>query len=307
MRTEIRGETRSLWHEVPSKANGHQARALRLAIEREEIQPYYQPIVDLGSQQIIGFEALARWISPHGLGMGPGEFIPLAASAGLLNLLTQSLLKTACRDAAYWPSELSLAVNVAPSQFPDQTFPDMIEASARSENFPLSRLVLEITEDVLRGSTDRATARTIELREMGVRLAMDDFGVGDSNIQRLGLVEFDIVKIDRCVTGSITAEKRTHRGLIAAIAVAKSLGLQVIAEGVEEEWQAGIIEGLGCSTIQGWLTGRPMPASEVASFIASNDQRRLLDCSTESALHALPRKACASASDAHAALMAGSR
>lgn len=307
MRRAIRGETQSPRLEQPLKANGQQGVRLRLAIEREEIRPHYQPIVDLGSQQVIGFEALARWIAPDGAETAPAEFIPLATAMGLLDLLTQSLLKMACRDAALWPSALSLAVNVAPSQFPDEAFPDMIEACARSEDFPLSRLVLEITEDVLRGSTDRATARTIELRGLGIRLAMDDFGVGDSNIQRLGLLDFDMVKIDRCVTGSITAEKRTHRGLIAAIAVAKSLGLQAIAEGVEEKWQADIIEALGCSTIQGWLTGRPMPATEVAPFIASNSQRRGLSRCADPDLYALPRKACVNASCAYAALMAGTR
>lgn len=259
-----------------SKATGDRVSALRYAIESGEILPYYQPIVDLRSHSIVGFEVLARWIRPRGHELRPADFIPLATSAGLLNLLTQSLLKTACCEAARWPSQLTLSINLAPSQFPDDTLPDMIESSARSKNFPLSRLVLEITEGLLRGSPEKALARTKELRSLGISLAMDDFGIGDSNIRRLGLVQFDIIKIDRCVIRSVTLDKSTHRGLIAAIAVAKSLGLQVIAEGVEENWQALLVQSLGCSIIQGWLAGRPMPASDVRSFIAARDQGRRL-------------------------------
>ncbi len=287
MRRLAQNQEDSPWHALSARATVEQARTLRRAIEMEEIRPYYQPIVDLRSRRILGFEVLARWISPHGERVGPGEFIPLAASAGLLNLLTWTLLRMACGEAAQWPSHLTLAINVAPSQFPHYTLPDIIKASARSSHFSLSRLVVEITEDVLRGSPEAALARTNELRGLGVQLAMDDFGIGDSNIRRLGLVEFDIIKIDRCVIQSITPEKRTQRGLLAAIAVGTSLGLQVIAEGIEEEWQAGIVGSLGCFTLQGWLTGRPMPASDVPSFIAANQGQRLA-CSSEPAIQLQP-------------------
>lgn len=280
-----------------------QARQLRQAIEAEEVRPFYQPIFDLRAQRVVGFEVLARWISPAGFETGPADFIPLAASAGLLNLLTRSLLKMACEEAARWPAELTLAVNVAPSQFPDESFPEIIETCARSGKFPLSRLVLEMTEDILEGSAEEATARTNELRSLGVQLAMDDFGVGDSNIRRLSLMEFDIIKIDRCVVNGITREKQTHRGLIAAIAVATSLGLQVIAEGVEEEWQAGVIQALGCSTIQGWLTGRPMPDSALDSFFACNDQARRSACYATPAAQPWPGSALSDVPMESAALL----
>ena len=279
LRKKVPVENESLWQERSAKRVVDRAAALRHAIEAGEIQPYYQPIVDLPTRRTTGFEVLARWVSTSCVTECPDEFIPLAAATGQLNLLTKSLLRNAIQEASRWPAHLTLAINVAPSQFEDERLPELIASCACSQNFPLSRLVVEVTEDALRGSPERAIETANQLRELGVQLAMDDFGMGESNIRRLGVVEFDILKVDRSVIQSLTPEARTHRGLLAALAVGNSLGLQVIAEGVEAEWQAAVIGLLGCCTLQGWLTGRPVPASELPSSLYSGDAAHVVGSS----------------------------
>jgi EAL domain-containing protein (putative c-di-GMP-specific phosphodiesterase class I) len=307
MKREVWNENQTVKPEPSRKVRDEQVRALRHAIEHEEVRPYYQPIVDLRSRRILGFELLARWVSPvHGM-VEPDAFIPFATAAGLLNELTRRLLTMACSDAAQWPSDLTLAINVSPSQLIDDALATVIEKCARANNFSLSRLVVEITEDVFHLSPERAATSTNQLRALGVRLAMDDFGIGESNIRRLGLVEFDIIKIDQCVIRNMTRDKRTHRGLIAAIAAADALGLEVIAEGVEEDWQAEIVRSLGCSCMQGWLTGRPMPAGDVPSCLRCIDPSGEALYDPASVFLPAPKQVRSQRSVVHAALAGRSR
>jgi diguanylate cyclase (GGDEF)-like protein len=234
---------------------------LERAIEAEELVLHYQPIVDLDLGRVAGFEALVRWQHPTRGLLGPGEFIPLAEETGLIVPLGRWVLREACRTAVAWAGAPYLSVNVAGMQLEQEGFVDEVATALRDSELASSRLVLEVTESSLVG--DAEAERLQALRKLGIRLAIDDFGTGYSSLSYLRRFPMDVLKIDR----SFTQEACEDGALLQAIvAMGESLGLVLVPEGIESEEQADELRALGCRLGQGFLFGRPVPASELTGI-----------------------------------------
>jgi diguanylate cyclase (GGDEF)-like protein/PAS domain S-box-containing protein len=244
---------------------------LRHALERNELVLYYQPKADLYSGNITGCEALIRWQHPeHGL-VPPAQFIPLAEASGIIVPIGSWVLREACRQAAQWQREglppLRVAVNLSPLQFRQ---PDLVEQVAKelaNSGLDPCWLELEVTESLVMDNPEAATDFLNRLKKMGVRLAMDDFGTGYSSLSYLKRFPFDVLKIDRSFVQNIVSEPDDAVIAVAVIAMAHSLGLHVIAEGVEDEAQMRYLRSHLCDEIQGYLFSRPLPAAELAAFL----------------------------------------
>jgi len=237
---------------------------LERAIENEELVLHYQPIVDLDLGRVAGFEALVRWQHPERGLLGPGEFIPLAEETGLIVALGRWVLREAARQAARWAGAPYLSVNVASAQLEQEGFVDEVACALADGGLPAGRLMLEVTESSLVG--DAEAERLQALRRLGVRLAIDDFGTGYSSLSYLRRFPMDVLKIDR----SFTRDACDDSALLEAIvAMGESLGLVLIPEGIEEPEQAEALRALGCRLGQGYLFGRPVPASELTGALVT--------------------------------------
>jgi PAS domain S-box-containing protein len=244
------------------------ANDLRRALENNEIVPYFQPLVELRTGFLSGFEALARWQHPQRGLIPPNEFIPLAEKSGLHGLLTGKLLSAVFAAAKDIPDHLTLSVNVSLTQLTDLTLPRHIFAAAQQANFPLQRLVLEITESALVGNTEHAARIANELKEQGSRLALDDFGTGYSSLRHLQLLPFDELKIDASFVRSMTHTRESRKIAAAIVGLGNSLSLTTVAEGVESQTIADMLLWLGCDIGQGWLYGRPVPPEQLSEALA---------------------------------------
>ena len=244
---------------------------LRQAIADDAIVPHFQPLVDIGTGQLIGVEMLARWPHPtHGM-VPPDQFIPIAEDLGLIGTLTEQLLRRACRAAMAWPSEISLACNVSPVQLRDRNLPAMIQGVLTETGFPASRIEIEVTESALVGDLDLARGLLDQLRTLGVRLALDDFGTGYSSLRHLQTLPFDKIKIDRSFVTAMTEDPESAKIVSAVLGLGRSLGLSTVAEGIESETTAAFLRDLGCDIGQGWLFGRPISAELTDALLV--DQR----------------------------------
>jgi diguanylate cyclase (GGDEF)-like protein len=237
---------------------------LERAIENEELVLHYQPIVDLDLGRVAGFEALVRWQHPSRGLLGPGEFVPLAEETGLIVPLGRWVLREASRQAAIWAGAPYLSVNVASAQLEQNGFVDEVALALSDSGLDASRLVLEVTESSLVG--DLEAERLQALRRLGVRLAIDDFGTGYSSLSYLRRFPMDVLKIDRSFTRDACEDSAL---LNAIVAMGESLGLVLIPEGIESEEQADALRALGCRLGQGFLFGRPVPASELSGVALS--------------------------------------
>jgi diguanylate cyclase (GGDEF)-like protein len=258
---------------------------LRRALERDELMLYYQPKLNLLSGQMTGMEALARWQSPElGLVM-PDSFIPLAEETGLMVPIGAWGLKKACQQNKAWQdaglSLLSMAVNLSPCQFRQQNLTAMVKDALRETGLEPRYLELEVTEGTVMRDVERAKTVLDELKRMGVSLAMDDFGTGYSSLSYLKLFPFDTLKIDKSFVNDITYEPNHAAIARAVIAMAHSLHLKVVAEGVETLGQLNYLRNHGCDEMQGYYFSRPIPAAEFERLL--REQSRLPD-------EALPRK-----------------
>ena len=239
--------------------------ALRGAVERGEVSVVYQPLVDLGSGRLRGAEALARWTHPTLGTISPLEFIPLAESSGLIVPLGRWVLQTACTAAAAWRSAKgtaapSLSVNVSRLQLADELFADQVSEVLARTGLPPDRLCLEITESVLSDDPD-IEGRLGRLQALGLRLSIDDFGTGVSSLSALARLPVDELKIDKGFIDDITTSERSRKLVQSVVALGRSLGLTTLAEGVETTEQHQVLQAMGCEAGQGWLFGRPGPAS----------------------------------------------
>ena len=257
--------------DAPARERALREAELRAAIAGGGLEPHYQPLVDLASGQLLGFEALARWHHPARGPVAPAEFVPLAEQAGLIWPLTEALLGRACAAAATWPDHLLLSFNVSPVQLRERGRLAALVATALSASgLPARRLQLELTEGAL--TADVAAGREVlaELKASGVRLALDDFGTGHSGLRELQALSFDALKLDRSFVRAAAEEDMAARRIVAAVVgLGQSLGLPVVAEGVEEENDAEMLRVLGCDAAQGWLFGRPMPEAGAAALAAA--------------------------------------
>jgi len=236
---------------------------LRKALENGEFVLFYQPLVDAGSGKLTGFEALIRWSHPRRGLVLPGEFIPLAEEMGLITAIGAWVLRRACADAASWPAELTIAVNVSPMQFKQPDLVQMVAAALAAGGLAAARLELEITESVMLQETAATVAVLHELRALGIRIAMDDFGTGYSSLSYLSSFPFDKVKIDRSFTANLGSKREANAIVQAVTGLAGNLGIRSLAEGVETWQQVEQLRDLGCDEMQGFLFGRPQPVGEV--------------------------------------------
>lgn len=254
------------------------AELLEALHSEEEIIPHFQPIVALRSGQLAGFEVLARWQHPiRGLIL-PAEFIPLAEETGLIGDLTDRIVLNACIAAAGWPEHVTLSVNISPVQLHDLTLPRRLSRIIEGTAFPLSRIVLEITESALIQNPARGHKIITELKALGLQIAQDDFGTGYSSLRQLQSLPFDRLKVDASFVRSMTYRRASRKIVAAVIGLGLSLGLSTVAEGVETQQQADMLAALGCDLGQGWWYGRPVPAAEASSGLESGRwNRRALD------------------------------
>jgi diguanylate cyclase (GGDEF)-like protein len=247
--------------------------ALRKAIASNGLQVYYQPLVGVKSNQVEEFEALLRWDDPERGSIPPAVFIPLAEETGLINEIGSWVLKRACHDAVTWPEEISVAVNISPLQFRTRTLVLNVLSALESSGLRPDRLELEITEGVLLNDTESTLATLKQLQELGVRIAMDDFGTGYSSLSYLRKFNFNKVKIDRSFVGELDKTKDSLAIIRAVSGLCASLGIDITAEGVETPEQLTTLREEGCTQIQGYLIGRPSPASDLPAYFQAETKR----------------------------------
>jgi len=240
---------------------------VRRVLDHDELEPCFQPVVELHTGRLTGFEVLARWRHPQ-LGLVlPVNFISLAEENGLIGRLTQQILRKAFVSAPILPEPLELAVNVSPVQLHDLSLPGQIREAAEQAGFPLKRVMVEITESGLLNNLEWAQKITGELKEMGCGLALDDFGTGYSSLSLLQALPFDVLKVDRSFVISMAHTRESRKIVAAILGLGHSLGMTTIAEGVETEEQADMLLRLGCEMGQGWFFGRPLEADRIAGMV----------------------------------------
>jgi diguanylate cyclase (GGDEF)-like protein len=241
---------------------------LRAAVQNEEFELHYQPLYDLAQQRICGFEALTRWNHPTRGRVPPMEFIPLAEEVGLIVDIGRWVLQRACLEAARWPEDIKVAVNVSAIQFTSSDLPaDVAKALSAAELSP-SRLELEITESVLMENLDEVLPILHALRARGIRISMDDFGTGYSSLSYLSSFPFDKIKIDKSFVNDIVTNKEAFAIMRAIILLGDALGMRVTVEGVETAEQLALLEGEECDEIQGYHISPPKPACDVPYLLA---------------------------------------
>ncbi len=237
------------------------------ALESGEFFPHFQPVVNLRTGELQGFEILARWLHPQLGWIPPDEFIPLAEKNGWIDQLTGELLRQAFKTVAVVPGTPTLSVNISPVQLHNIALPGQIQSIAEPYGFSLDRLIIEITESAF--ADDVVLARSIaeSFKALGCRLALDDFGTGYSSLTHLQSLPFDEIKVDRSFVSSMTSHRDSRKIVAAVVGLGQSLGLTTVAEGVETQEQAEMLRWLGCEFGQGWLYGRPVQASQL-TFVA---------------------------------------
>ncbi len=242
--------------------------ALRKALERNEMLLNYQPVVNAQTGQVESFEALLRWYNPELGHVSPAKFVPIAEDARLIRPIGEWVLRTACKEAANWPSTVKVAVNVSPEQLLDVSFVSVIVSALSQAGLAPHRLELEVTESLFMSEGTQAIAVLDRILGLGVKLSLDDFGTGYSSLGYLSKTKFSTIKVDRSFVQAAAKNVPESIAIIrAVVALANSLGMSTTAEGVETEEECIKIAQLGCKKIQGYLFGRPMPAHEAREVI----------------------------------------
>lgn len=232
---------------------------LQVALMKNQLEMHYQPQVDTSTETLTGFEALIRWTHETDGPISPSEFIPIAEQSELIEEIGYWTLNTACREAANWPDDYTVAVNLSPMMFSDDNLVQRIQNILTDTRLPPHRLEVEITENLLLGNTDGINKRLIALRGLGVGIAMDDFGTGYSSLSYLTRVPVTKIKIDQSFIRELSDSANVDSIIHAIVGIGKSLGVTVIAEGVETVDQLQRLQVAGCDAIQGFLYGKPSP------------------------------------------------
>lgn len=241
--------------------------ALRRAVSAGEVEPHFQPIVDLSSRRTIGFETLARWTDRDLGSVSPVVFIPIAEERGIIGPMSQLLLRKATEAARNWPKDLFLSFNLSPSQLVDQNTGLHILSILDRTGFDPRRLEIEITETGLMNDPASAEKIVEDLRRVGIRVSLDDFGTGQSSLGRLREFHFDKLKIDRAFVSSILDDRPSEHIIRAILAMCEGLGMDVVAEGIEQEEQADRLIQFGCAGGQGYLFGKPADAAATLGYL----------------------------------------
>jgi diguanylate cyclase (GGDEF)-like protein len=241
---------------------------LRRAFANGEFEVHYQPLVDLAADRISGFESLLRWHHPDKGMISPADFIPVAEDIGLIVALGEWVLRQACHEAAKWPVEIKVAVNLLAVQFRSRNLVQMVISALAQSGLSPTRLELEITESIFLAETEANLATLHRLRELGVSISMDDFGTGYSSLSYLRSFPFDKIKIDRSFVKDL-AERSDCVAIVRAISgLGRSLNITTTAEGVETLGQLDWLRAEGCNEVQGFLFSPAKPASEVAQLLS---------------------------------------
>lgn len=250
---------------------------LRLGLKEGHFELYFQPLYNVSQKSVVGFEALIRWNHPTRGLVSPVEFITLAEETGLIVPIGEWVIREACRQAAQWPEDISVAVNISPKQFTYAGLSNTILQALAASGLQPNRLELEITESIFISDVEKTMETLHGLRNLGVRIALDDFGTGYSSLSYLRSFPFDKVKIDRSFVEDLGGNGSGHAVIRAITALADALGMETLAEGVEEIEQFEALEREGCRYIQGYLFSKPVQGSAVAGILGSEaDERRLL-------------------------------
>jgi EAL domain-containing protein (putative c-di-GMP-specific phosphodiesterase class I) len=244
---------------------------LRRGLEQDELEVFYQPIIDVASGTAVGAEALVRWNHPDEGLIPPAEFIPIAESTGLIVPLGSWVLGEACRQTEQWrrsgivDSSFYVSVNLSARQLQDPALITDVTAALSASGLPSAALVLEVTESTVMEDVSVTMPRLEALKALGLRLAIDDFGTGYSSLSYLGNLPVEVVKIDKSFIDRITGAKDVEGAAMVrgVIELSHALGLTSVAEGVELSDQLDVLTELGCDNVQGYLFARPVPASEM--------------------------------------------
>jgi diguanylate cyclase (GGDEF)-like protein/PAS domain S-box-containing protein len=240
---------------------------LRDAIGNDLLRPYYQPLIDLATGRITGFEALVRWPHPERGMISPGEFIPVAEETGLINAVGGLMLRRACMDAARWPDDVRVAVNLSPLQFRVDNLLSTVMDTLKQTGLAATRLELEITETLVLEKSSQVLATLHALRSLGVRISMDDFGTGYSSLSYLRSFPFDKIKIDQSFVRDLGSDRDAQAIVRSIVSLGKGLGVTITAEGVETEAELSCLRNEGCHEGQGFLFSRARPNAEIVSLL----------------------------------------
>jgi diguanylate cyclase (GGDEF)-like protein/PAS domain S-box-containing protein len=251
----------------------HERRALeidfRKAIAAGEFELFYQPLINLEHNTISGFEALLRWHHPTRGVVSPETFIPLAEETGLIVPLGEWVLRQACAEAAKWPDDVKIAINLSPVQFRSKNFVSIVMSAIAGAGIASNRVELEITEAILLQNNEATLAILHQLRGLGVHISMDDFGTGYSSLSYLRSFPFDKIKIDQSFVQGLDNNKDAIAIIHAVSGLGRSLGMTTTVEGVETKEQLDLVRAEGCTEVQGYLFSKPQPASEVPRLLKS--------------------------------------
>ena len=238
------------------------------AIEAGEVRPFFQPIVSRGDSRIVGVEALARWVKPGGIVVQPAQFIARAEADGVIVPLGIHMLRQSMLCARQWPG-VNLSVNVSALQLQENNFELVVAETLAETGFAPELLTLELTETALIGSEKRADETLKRLKSQGIGIALDDFGTGYSSLAYLRRFPFSRIKIDRSFIAEVDSAMDAAAIVHAVVAIGRSLGLKIVAEGIETEAQERFVSAAGVHMLQGYRYGRPMPPKEFSSLLGS--------------------------------------
>jgi diguanylate cyclase (GGDEF)-like protein len=240
---------------------------MREGIRKGEFVPFFQPLIDLGSRDLVGFEALARWRSPSRGFLEADQFIDVAESSGLVGSLTMNVIGQALKEASTWPPHLKLAVNISPAQFRDVRLATSIIKLLTETGFPPKRLEIEITENSLLEDREQVLSTIQSLKNLGVSVSLDNFGTGYASLAQVNSLPVDRIKIDRTFISTIVKSEQTAAIVDTIASLGHKLNVPISAEGVESEQIRNALGGLGCSEAQGWLFGRAVSGESVRTFL----------------------------------------
>jgi diguanylate cyclase (GGDEF)-like protein len=241
---------------------------LARGLAKGQFELFYQPVVNIEENRIVGLEALARWRHPERGLVSPAEFIPIAEETGLIVPLGEWVIRQACSDAAKWPSHVKIAVNLSPTQFRSRALSQIVINALRVSGVAPSRLELEITEEILLGHSRETLAVLEQLRKLGIQIVMDDFGIGYSSLNYLRLFPFDKIKIDRSFVNDLSKGNALSLTIVQAVTrLARVLNVPSTAEGIETEEQLELVRAAGCTEFQGYFFSKPRPAAEIMQLL----------------------------------------